>query len=193
VRVTRVGGGLGEPCTAHTNRVSCRAGISGKSDATWASGPIPNSMMSIDGCWPPHARSASAYRAAESAASSPHSSGVGTACTRFGSTGTWSRSAVRAPVSFRSGDPAGTKRSSPHQISIRDQSMESRAGLWARAAKTAVPIPPPVRHRLGIAPDICRSRIVATILPAVASASDAASAWRRMSTGPGTVRCSHWR
>ncbi len=50
VRETRMGGGLGEPWTPITVRsVSRTPGCSGKSEATWVSGPTPSSSTSKDG------------------------------------------------------------------------------------------------------------------------------------------------
>ncbi len=53
VSETRVGGGLGAPCTPTTVRsVSRTAGSSGKSDATWVSGPTPSISTSNVGTGP---------------------------------------------------------------------------------------------------------------------------------------------
>ena len=49
----RVGGGLGAPCTPTTVRsVSRTAGSSGKSEATWVSGPTPSISTSKVGTEP---------------------------------------------------------------------------------------------------------------------------------------------
>ena len=77
----------------------------------------------------PRAASSSAYRAAAASGSSPSGpSEAGIGWTRAGSSGTASSRAARAWVSLRSGSPAGRNRSSPHQMSTRDQSTASRAG-----------------------------------------------------------------
>ncbi len=47
--VSRVGGGLGAPCTATTVRSSYSAGMPGNSEATCPSGPMPSSSTSKDG------------------------------------------------------------------------------------------------------------------------------------------------
>ena len=52
VRVSRIGGGLGEPRTATTGRSSYSAGMPGNSDATWPSGPMPSSSTSNAGTGP---------------------------------------------------------------------------------------------------------------------------------------------
>jgi len=63
VMVTRSGGGLGEPWTPAVGRRSRTAGISGKRDATWASGPIPSMSTSMEGTAAP----SGAQRASSSA------------------------------------------------------------------------------------------------------------------------------
>ncbi len=52
VRVSRVGGGLGQFRTATTERSSYAAGESGKIDAVWPSPPIPSSSTSKPGTGP---------------------------------------------------------------------------------------------------------------------------------------------
>ena len=61
------------------------------------------------------------------------------ACTRAGSSGTWSSRASRACFSFRSPSAAWTKRSSPQKNSTRRQSTASRAGEALSCASTAMP------------------------------------------------------
>ncbi len=67
---TRVGGGLGHPCTATTERsVSYTAGECGNTEAVWPSGPMPSSRTSNDGTGPwSSGRALSASRAAYSSA-----------------------------------------------------------------------------------------------------------------------------
>lgn len=99
----RTGGGLGAPCTPTTVRsVSRTAGNSGKSEATWVSGPTPSISTSNVGTgpWssgPAAAVSSAAYiPAAASTSYAPSEAGIG--CTRAGLSGTESSSASLAWV-----------------------------------------------------------------------------------------------
>ncbi len=62
-RLTRVGGGFGQPCTATTGRASWAAGDSGKIDAVCPSGPMPSSRTSKGGTSSPSGAAAASSAA----------------------------------------------------------------------------------------------------------------------------------
>ena len=85
------------------------------------------------------------------------------------------------PVSFRSGSPAGTKRSSPHQMSHRGQSISPETGPRASSARISVPMPPPV--------STSEADPLAATAPAIRPASWAATALASCSASGYTCTC----
>ena len=111
--------------------VVAAAGWWGKSEATWPSGPTPSTMTSNRSA----AGRGAGRRCRPRRSPRRERAGSGTGAPRCTCSGSSPRPASPAAsfwVSLRSGSPAGSQRSSPHQTWTCDQSTASRAGTRAQ-------------------------------------------------------------
>ena len=137
VREIRVGGGWASRGRRSRCVASCSAGCSGKSDATWASGPTPSISTSNSGTSRPGGAAAassrrSGRRGVDVCSIRAVGGGHGVNPRRVQRYGVEQRLSCLRLVAL--GVPAGRNRSSPHQTFSRRQSMASRAGCAQRSS-----------------------------------------------------------